>query len=550
MQIVRQLSEHFAQGHRKALVQMATGTGKTRVAMALIDVLINANHVRNALFIADRTALVNQAKSSGFEQFFTEPVVDLRDGFSTTGRLYVSTVQTLMSGKPRLAEKFSPGFFDLIVFDEAHRSYYDRNHFVDKFFDAIKIGLTATPRECETKNTFDLFECEHGKPTVDYSYDEAIVDTILVPYRAEIIDTERLSLGIKGSTLTEALKDQLRRQEVNPEEAEFTGSEFDRVFMDDKTNEVIVREYLNSCYRSDDGKPCKSIFFCASQRHAKHLKRIFGIVIPSISNDVQVITSEMYRSDDEVKRFGLQSEPRIALSVGMLDTGVDVPEVCNLVFVKPVFSHIRFWQMVGRGTRNREACKHPLWLPNNEKSDFLILDFKIGGHSNVLYHQFSQAKEHSPTKDVITRIFENRVKLLEQPLDQEQKSIISGKIIACIDDLDKDSFILREKLSVLEKIKGEAFNLEAYTAELKKEIAPLMIFSQGKNPNVASFILRVEKLFGYVLEGKKDLIFELRDYVQGMCDNIRRRDTLTEIKNNLPNILRGIRRFFLGRPNF
>jgi type I restriction enzyme R subunit len=146
--------------------------------------------------------------------------VDLREGFSTTGRLYVSTVQTLMSGKPLLAERFSPGFFDLIVFDEAHRSYYDRNHFVDKYFDAIKIGLTATPREHESKNTFDLFECEHGHPTVTYSYDEAILDTILVPYRAEIIDTERLSLGIKGSTLTDALKDQLRRQEVNPEEAE------------------------------------------------------------------------------------------------------------------------------------------------------------------------------------------------------------------------------------------------------------------------------------------------------------------------------------------
>lgn len=538
VKIVRGLSEHFAAGHRKALIHMATGTGKTRVAMAIIDVLINANYVRNALFIADRTALVNQAKSSGFEQFFTEPVVDLREGFSTTGRLYVSTVQTLMSGKPKLAEKFSPGFFDLIVFDEAHRSYYDRNHFVDKFFDAIKIGLTATPRECETKNTFDLFGCEHGQPTVTYSYDEAIVDNVLVPYRAEVIDTERLSLGIVGSTLTDALKDQLRRQEVNPETAEFTGSDFDRVFMDDKTNEVIVREFLSNCYRSDEGKPCKSIFFCASQRHAKHLKRVFGVVAPNLSNDVQVITSEMYRSDDEVKRFGLQSEPRIALSVGMLDTGVDIPEVCNLVFVKPVFSHIRFWQMVGRGTRNREACKHPEWLPYTEKKDFLILDFKIGGHSNVIYHQFSQAKERPPTKDVITRIFENRVKLLEKTLDEKQKELIAAKIIASIDDLDKDSFILREKISVLEKIKSQEFNLEKYIEELRKEVAPLMIFSQGKNPNVSSFILQSEKLFSYLLEGKREQIFEIRDYVHEMCNNIRRRDNLTEIKENMPNLLR------------
>jgi len=239
VQMVRILSEHFSQGHRKALVHMATGTGKTRVAMAIIDVLINANIVRNALFIADRTALVDQAKSSGFQQFFTEPIVDLREGFSTTGRLYVSTVQTLMSGSPRLVEKFSPGFFDLIVFDEAHRSYYDKNNFIDQYFDAIKIGLTATPREHETKNTYDLFECEHGQPTVEYPYDEAINDNVLVPYKAEAIDTQNLSQGIKGSRLSEELKDQLRRQEVDPERAEYTGSDFDKAFMDDKKSRFV-----------------------------------------------------------------------------------------------------------------------------------------------------------------------------------------------------------------------------------------------------------------------------------------------------------------------
>lgn len=544
VKIVRELSEHFSEGHRKALVQMATGTGKTRVAMATINVLINANIVRNALFIADRTALVNQAKSSGFQQFFTEPVVDLREGFSTTGRLYVSTVQTLMSGKPRLVEHFSPGFFDLIVFDEAHRSYYDKNNFVNRYFDAIKIGLTATPREHETKNTYDLFDCEQGKPTVSYSYDEAILDGILVPYKAEIIDTERLSLGIKGSTLSKALKDQLRRQELNPEEVEFTGSDFDKVFMDDKTNEVIIREFLKDCYKSDEGKPCKSIFFCASQRHAKHMKRVFGIIIPKLSNDVQVITSEMYRSDDEVKRFGLQSEPRIALSVGMLDTGVDIPEVCNLVFVKPIFSHIRFWQMVGRGTRNREACKHPDWLPNKEKNDFLIFDFKVGGHSNVRYHQFTESKERAPTKDVITRIFENRVKLLKKPLDEDQRQIIAGKIVASIDELDQESFVLREKLTTLEKIKGEVFNLQKYVDELMKDIAPLMVFNQGKNANVSSFILQTEKLFGYVLDRKNDQIESIRQYVEEMCKNILRRDNLTEIKQKRENIIQVLQEDF------
>jgi type I restriction enzyme R subunit len=259
---------------------------------------------------------------------------------------------------------------------------------------------------------------------------------------------------------------------------------------------------------------------------------------------VQVITSEKYRADDEVKRFGLTSEPRIALSVGMLDTGIDVPEVCNLVFVKPVFSHIRFWQMVGRGTRNREACKHPDWLPNREKIDFLILDFKIGGHSNVYYHQFTEAKEKSATKDVITRIFENRVKLLQKSLDEDQKKIISNKIIASIDELDKKSFIIREKLPTLEKIEGESFNLQNYVDELMKEIAPLMIFEQGKNANTSSFTLQTEKLFGYVLDRKKDLIETAREYVQEMCENILRKDNLTEIRENRDNIIRVLQEDF------
>ncbi|MEE8423181.1 MAG: DEAD/DEAH box helicase family protein, partial [Thermodesulfobacteriota bacterium] len=412
--IVKQLSEHFAHGHRKALIQMATGTGKTRVAMALIDVLINANLIRNVLFVADRITLANQASSDGFKEFFTEPVLELHQkGFDTHSRLYASTVQTLMGGtKKRAFEKFSPGFFDLIIFDEAHRSIYDKNNLVMQYFDAIKIGLTATPREHESRNTYGMFDCKDKVPTVEYSFDEAVRDGILVNYTAEIIETKVLSLGIEGSKLTPDLKDQLRRQEVDPESAEFAGGQFDKVFMDDKTNELIIQEFMARCYKSDEGLPCKTIVFCASQRHAKRMKEIFGKLFPNLGNDVKVITSEFYRAQDEVRRFKLNSEPRIALSVGMLDTGVDIPEVCNLVFVKPVFSHVRFWQMVGRGTRNQKSCKHKEWLPDREKKDFLIMDFTVGEHSNVLFHEFNETKERVPSRDVLTRIFMNRVNLL------------------------------------------------------------------------------------------------------------------------------------------
>ena len=545
IQIVRELSEHFSKGHRKALVHMATGTGKTRVAMAITKILINANMVRNVLFIADRTALVNQAKSNGFKQFFTEPVADLRKEFSTSARLYVSTVQTLNSPKENpLHRRFSPGFFDLIIFDEAHRSYYDKNNLVEKYFDAIKIGLTATPCEQESKNTYDLFDCLNELPTVEYSYDDAVREGILVPYKAEIVDTQVLTEDTKGSELTKDLKLQLIRQEVNPEAVEFHGSQFDRIFMDDKTNEIIIREFMNQCYKSDEGKPCKSIFFCASQRHAKHMKRIFGRLFPKLSNDVQVITSEMARAEDEVLRFQLQSEPRIALSVGMLDTGIDAPEVCNLLFVKPVFSGIRFWQMVGRGTRNQNSCKHPEWLPSGEKNDFYIFDFKIGDHSNIEFHKFKVIDDKASPKGVITKIFENRVQLLKKPLDTNQKKIITDKIMYDVNSLDKQSFLVREKTDVLYKVKENSFNLERYIKDLMEEVSPLMILKPGSNPYVSMFILKTEKLFRFVLERNNEQIEIIKEYVEKMIRNILRKDNLYEIKDNKDKLTQVLQEIF------
>ena len=546
IKIVRELSEHFSKGHRTALVHMATGTGKTRVAMAIIDLLRNANVVRNVLFIADRIALVEQTKTSGFEQFFTEPIADLREGFKNTARLYVSTVQTLMGGKhEKMYEKFSPAFFDLIVFDEAHRSIYDKNNHIQQYFDAIMIGLTATPRERESQSTFELFGCREGKPTVEYSYEDAIRDGVLVPYRAEALQTKVLELGIYGGELDKRLKTQLRRQEEDPDTFEVTGSDFDRIFMDDKTNELIIREFMDRCYKSNEGKPAKTIFFCASQRHARQVKKVFGELFPKLSADVQAITSDMYRAEDEVKRFKISSEPRIAISVGMLDTGVDIPEVCNLVFVKPVFSNVRFWQMLGRGTRNFKSCKHPEWLPNGDKKDFLIFDFTIGGYSNLRIHLDSEGvPEKEPQKSVMVKIFENRVNLLDKSLTESQKNIISNKIMESINSLDEGSFIVREKLPIIEQVKSNSSYLENYVNELKEEISSLMILEPGSNSTVSSFILKTENLFGFILARNHEEIGKIRSYVSYMLRNILTKDNLNDIKENRDKILRAMQNQF------
>lgn len=538
--IVKQIMEHIKKGHRAALISMATGTGKTRVAMSMIDVLMRSNIVRNVLFVADRIALANQAKSAGFKEFFSEPVIDLRDDpKSFPNGLYVTTVQTLRSGKSnKFYEKFSPGFFDLIVFDEAHRSIYDPNREVHRYFDAIRIGLTATPSKAENKNTFELFQCRGDKATVEYTYDEAIRDSILVPYNAEIIDTQVLSLGIEGAKLSKDLQDQLRRQEEDPRYMMLPGSAFAKVFMDDKTNELVVREFLDRCYKSDEGKPAKTIFFCANINHTKHIKKIFNRLDPKLSKDVQIIVSEIYRYTDEINRFKLDSEPRVALSVGVLDTGIDIPEVCNLVFVKPVFSGIRFWQMVGRGTRNLESCKNKDWLPNQQKNNFLILDFTIGGHSNVRYHKLKESVEKKAGADVLTKIFLNRVELLKKNLDPNQKEFIEGKIIEDINSLNKDSFIVREKLPIIKKVVSRKFDLKTYIEELKKEIAPLIALNPGASPLVSAFILQVEKLFGYVLEKDNEKIYKIREYVHEKMENILEKDHLESVQEKRDNILK------------
>jgi type I restriction enzyme R subunit len=313
IEVTRRTLEHFSLGHRKALINMATGTGKTRVAVAIIESLIRAKRVQNVLFVVDRISLGRNAFYKGFQKFLhSEPACLLNEQeFSKDKRIYVSTVQTLMAKSPEggfYFQKFGPGFFDLIVFDEAHRSYYDRQNLVMKYFDSLNIGLTATPSKSEAKNTYDLFECERGKPTVEYSYDEAVKDAVLVPYDAQVIETKVLGLGIRGMDLDKELKTNLIKQDEDPEHFEIPGTKFVKHFTDEKTNSLIVTEFMNRCYKSDDGKPCKTIFFCINVKHAEALRGTFKRLYPNVeAKDVEVIVSRYDRYMDAVERFQKES---------------------------------------------------------------------------------------------------------------------------------------------------------------------------------------------------------------------------------------------------
>lgn len=530
VEAVKVVLEHIEGGHREALINMATGTGKTRVAMAIIDVLMRSNYVRNVLFVVDRISLANQAKESGFKEFFPgEPVCELNvEGYSGSARLYVSTVQTLMSEqKPRgrFYEKFGTGAFDLIVYDEAHRSYYDRNNDVLKYFDAIKLGLTATPRNEKEggKNTFKMFGCD-DEPTYKYDYDDAVEDGVLAPYFAEIIETKVMTLGIEGNKLSKELRFQLENQKELPEEFQAPGARFEKFFTDAKTNELIVREFMDRCYKTDDGIPCKTIFFCASVKHAESLKDIFSKFYPNLAREVRVITSDKARYMDEVRRFKKNSTPRIALSVGVLDTGIDIPEIMNLVFVKPVFSYVRFWQMLGRGTRNLDSVKHKDWLPHPDdiakKDNFLILDFMFGNHSNVKYHKLDRTREKSKGLDAKTRIFLEQVDILEKGLDEGEKMVIESEIRKAVKAIDADSPFVLEKKGMIKKVVSKKFDLKEHVQELREEIAPLLIYSKSENSKVYSFISKCVKLFDLIKEDDKDGIGKIEEKLKERVRNV------------------------------
>jgi len=530
VEIVKQVLDHLEKGNKKALINMATGTGKTRVAMAIIEVLIRASHIRNILFVVDRRALGKQAYSA-FDSFLHgEPKTLLNEegDFDSDKRVYVSTVQTLMSKDEEKGfkfQRFSPGFFDLIVFDEAHRSYYDKQNLVSQYFDAIKIGLTATPSKSETRDTFDLFDCPRGEPTIKYDYDEARREGVLVPYDAQIISTKVLELGIKGLELDNELKTELIKQDEDPEHFEVPGTRFAKYFTDRKTNELIVKEFINRCYKTENDEPCKTIFFCSSVKHAEEIEKVFRDLYPKLAaEDVKVIVSSKDRYMDEVMRFTKDSSPRIALSVGVLDTGIDIPEIMNLVFVTPVFSHIRFWQMLGRGTRNFSACKNKSWLPVEDgvhtKEDFRILDFKFGDFSNIKQHQLETTDKSKVSEDVKVKIFNKEVELLNKKLTTDEKEIIETRITEEVSRIDQKSFIVREHLDMVKKVVSKKFDLKKHIEQLKKEIAPLIRFTDFGDGRVQTFISHCVDLFACIKENDSENIMEEQDFLLERIENV------------------------------
>jgi type I restriction enzyme R subunit len=504
---IRRVAEAFAANKRRALLVMATGTGKTRTTMALIDLFLRANQAQNMLFLADRDALVDQALTDGFKAHLpNEP----RDRIytwkvDTDKRLFVATEQTLSL----CYQKFNPGFFDLIVFDEAHRSIFRRFTEVIEYFDARMIGLTATPANFIERDTFRVFHCDNATPTFLYEYQQAVKEKFLVDFSLYQAHTGFQRKGIKGADLTEEDRNALIEQGIDPDAIDYAGTEIEIEVSNKDTLRRQWEEIMEVCLKDQSAQlPGKTIVFAMTKAHAHRITEVFEEMYPQHVGVAQVVTSTTERvrdgsyGDGLITKFKRNDLPRIAISVDMLDTGIDVPEVVNLVFMKPVQSRIKLWQMIGRGTRNHQACRFFDRLPEGRKTEFKIIDFWQNDFNR-------QADDRVPSEvPVLVSIFNTRLKLLEAYLhDQEATPFVQtvSDLREMLERIPQDSFPVRKVWREIEQAWEDGFWTLITSARidfLRVRVGPLLRFAADVDVAAETFTHKVERLKLQILSGR------------------------------------------------
>lgn len=380
---IRRVVERFEEEkQRKALLVMATGTGKTRVSAAIVDMLTKAQWAKKILFLADRNALVTQAKNNYNQYLPNLTGIDLtKEEDDGKARVVFSTYQTIINriDNDYRNEKryYGIGHFDLIIVDEAHRSIYDKYGAIFEYFDAFYLGLTATPKNETDRDTYALFNHLQGEPTDAYEYETAIADEFLVPVKKIKLPLKFPTQGIRYIDLSEEEKREWERKFYDPATGEIideidSGAINQWLFNQDTVDKVLqsLMEYGQKVEGGD--KLGKTIIFARNHKHAEFIfERFYQLYPHQDSAFAKVIDNYDKNAERSIDDFKIkQKYPQIAISVDMLDTGIDVPEILNLVFFKPVFSAAKFWQMLGRGTR---LCKN-LFAPDEDKQDFFVFD--------------------------------------------------------------------------------------------------------------------------------------------------------------------------------
>lgn len=474
---ITRVCERFASQYRKALVVQATGTGKTRVSIALTKRLIDAGWAKRVLFLCDRKELRKQA-ANAYNGFLSEPlyvVGKTKKSQRDSARLFIATYPGMM----QIMEEFDPGYFDLIIADESHRSIYNVYGELFKYFDALQLGLTATPVEMISRSTSDMFGCEYKMPTANYPLEKAIEDKNLVPFKVVSHTTKFLREGINEKSLTDEQVAQLEEQGIDPNELDFSASVIDKAVYNKDTNRHILRNLMEKGLRLADGQTLgKSIIFARNIQHAELMAEIFDQIYPDYGvNFCRVIHSKYERAEELIDNFKLtdnsDAQITIAISVDMLDTGIDVPEILNLVMARPIRSKVKFWQMIGRGTRLRED----LYGPGEHKEKFLVFD-----HWNNFeyFEQDPDDDDGRQSKSLCQKLFEARVLFAEESLKQGKLDTFKQTVNLIkqdIDQLNDNSIAVKDNWQHKHHL-SKADVLEQFTPQTKKQLlddmAPLM----------------------------------------------------------------------------
>jgi len=452
---IRKIAESFDEGHRKSLLVMATGAGKTRTTIALVDLLMRANLVKRVLFLADRTALVNQAVGAFKAHLPNSHPVNLVTEKDADGRVYVSTYQTMIGLIDEFeadgTRRFGVGHFDLVVIDEAHRSVYKKYRGIFEYFDSYLVGLTATPQEQVDKNTYDLFDLETGVPTDAYSLEEAIEDGHLVPPEAYSVPLKFIREGIHYDDLSDDEKEQWDELDWDDEDGEppdeVNAHAINQwLFNADTVDKVLANLMADGIKVAGGDRVGKTIVFAKNQRHAEFIYERFTIHYPALAaaGFARVITNKTNYAQSLIDDFGHPAKvPHIAISVDMLDTGIDVPECVNLVFFKVVRSRTKFWQMIGRGTR---LCPD-LFGPDDHKAKFRVFDYCM----NLEYFESDMAGAEGGLAPSLTeRLWHTRIDILHSfsraGIYPDERNDLETLLRVEVESMNRDNFLVRPHL--------------------------------------------------------------------------------------------------------
>lgn len=547
---IRAVCENIKLGYRKSLLVMATGTGKTRTAASLVDVLMRGGYITNVLFLADRTALVSQAKED-FGKYLEHTtlcnLVSNKD--DRKARIVFSTYQTMMnaidSERNEEGDKiFTPAHFDLIIIDESHRSIFKKYKAIFEYFYSLMIGLTATPKTDVDRNTYDFFEMENGVPTYVYDYETAVEkDHVLVPYHNIEVKTKFLEEGIHYDDLSAEEKLQYEEQFSEDDTVDDTilPSDINKFIFNKDTVDRVLDDLMTNGIKINSGDQIgKTIIFAQNKNHAQFILERFNSLYPQYNGNFakRVVCDDPFAQSiiDEFKQP--DKEPYIAISVDMLDTGIDVPECVNLVFFKKVRSKTKFWQMIGRGTR---LCKGVEFLDSVDnksyidKRRFYIFDY-CGNFE--FFRENQNITEGGMVKSLSENIFGKKISIIKKLQENKEyedfRSELIDSVYVQISNLNTEQFHINLERRAVENFKNKEklnFISDEDKNTLLKKIAPL-VFMNDKDEKAKRFDNIIYSIILMILENNS-VSKGNKKIVCYYMDKLEEASRITAVKNKL-----------------